>query len=146
MAFTQNVNPTFVRQPNMGFTQITTGTGSSGSVTIYTGGSSNGTMVKGIIGVSNGTTSAFDVQWGVTNGGTFFVQGTSSVTVGSGSTSGIIHTNFFANAPALPKDSDGNQFFFLRSSVDTLTAKSPATSSTWTTGATIILSAIVGDF
>lgn len=148
MAFTQNVNATFVRQPNGGLVQITTGTGSSGLVTIYTGGSSNGSKVVGLVTTAT-TTSAFDVQFGITNNSsTFYLLGTVSVTAGSGSSNATPTTALLNSGavPGLTVDSDGNPFIFLRSSLDVLQAKTPATSSTWTTGNVINLIATVGDF
>lgn len=144
----QNVNPTFVKTPNLGATQITTGTGSSVAVTVYTG-AANGSKIPGLIAAGIGTTGAFDVQWGTSSGGTLYIYGTVSVPAGAGSTSGIASVNLMglANVPGLTLDSDGNPFIFLASSAYTLQAKTPATSSTWATGAGInIVAPSVGDF
>jgi hypothetical protein len=143
----QNVNPTFVKTPNWGATQITTGTGSSGVVTVYTGGT-NGSKINAMIGVSIGTTSAFDVQWGVSSGGTLFVYGTFSMTINAGSTDSAPSINLLSNANVpLAIDSDSNPFLFLPSSAYSLQAKTPATSSTWATGAVInLIVPSVGDF
>lgn len=149
MAFTQNVNPTFVRQPNMGLVQITTGTGSSTLVTIYTGGSSNGSKVSGLVATAVGTSAAFDVQYGIYyNATTFYMLGTVSVSCGAGSSNSIASINLLNStiAPGLTIDSDGNPFLFLRSSLDVLAAKTPATSSQWAAGAVINLVATTGDF
>lgn len=143
----QNVNPTFVKTPNWGAVQITTGTGSSGTVTIYTGGA-NGSKVPAMMAVSVGTTGSFDVQWGVSSGGTLYIYGTALVSASAGSTDSIPSVNLMSNANIpLPFDSDGNPFIFLPSSAYTIQAKSPATSSTWTTGAVIqLIAPSVGDF
>jgi len=144
----QNINPTFIKTPNWGATQITTGTGSSGVVTVYTGGA-NGSKIPGFIGAGIGTTSAFDVQWGISSGGTLFLHGTASIPAGAGSTSGLPSVNFFnsSNAVGLTADSDGNPFIFLASSNYSLQAKAPATSSTWAAGAVInLIVPSVGDF
>lgn len=143
----QNVNPTFVKTPNWGATQITTGTGSSGVVTIYSGGV-NGSKINALLAVSIGTTTAFDVQWGVSSGGTMFIHGTNSVSPSAGSSDSIPTTNLMSNSIIpLAIDSDGNPFVFLPSSAYSLQAKSPATSSTWTTGAAInLIVPSVGDF
>lgn len=148
MAFTQNVNPTFVRQPNMGLVQITTGTGSSTLVTAYTGGSSNGSKIVGLTAVGYLTTAAFDLMFGITNGSTFHIVSTVSISAAAGSTSGTGAVNCLnvTNVPGLPLDSDGNPFFFLRTSQDLLQVKTPATSSTWVTGALFSVVAISGDF
>jgi hypothetical protein len=137
----QNVNPTFVKTPNWGATQITTGTGSSGVVTIYSGGV-NGSKINAFVGVSIGTTGNFDVQWGVSSGGTLFIHGTTNIVAAAGSTNSIAPTSFLSNANTtvpLALDSDGNPYLFLPSSAYSLQAKSPATSSTWTTGAALNL-------
>jgi hypothetical protein len=143
----QNFNPTFVKTPNWGATQITTGTGSSTVVTVYAGGA-NGSKISALLGVSIGTTSAFDVQWGISSGGTLFIHGTASVAVSAGSSDTIPTANLMSNTNVpLPLDSDGNPFVFLASSAYSLQAKSPATSSQWTSGAAInIIVPSVGDF
>lgn len=149
----QNVNPTFVKTPNWGAASISTGTGSSVAVTVYSGGV-NGSKINSLLAVSNGTTSAFDVQWGISSGGTLFIHGTVSVAVGAGSTDSVATVNLMSNAnvasvPNIPLafDSDGNPYVFLPSSAYSLQAKSPATSSTWTTGAAIyVIAPSVGDF
>lgn len=143
----QNVNPTFVKTPNFGAVQITTGTGSSVAVTVYTGGS-NGSKISALIAVSVGTTNPYDVQWGVSSGGALYILGTNSVAVGAGSTDSIPSTNLMAvsNVP-LAADSDGNPYIFLPSNAYTLQAKTPATSSSWATGAVInVIVPSGGDF
>ncbi len=143
----QNVNPTFVKTPNWGATQITTGTGSSGVVTVYTGGV-NGSKVPSLMAVAVGTTAAFDVQWGVSSGGTLFIYATGSVAISAGSSDSVATANLMSNVnTALAFDSDGNNYFFLPSSAYSIQAKTPATSSTWAAGAVIYLIApSVGDF
>ncbi len=143
----QNVNPTFVKTPNWGATQITTGTGSSTAVTVYTGGA-NGSKIPALIGVGIGTTSAFDLQWGVSSGGTLFIHGTLSIAAGAGSSDSLPSVNLLSNANIpLAIDSDGNPYLFLPSSAYSLQAKTPATSSTWAAGAVInIIAPSVGDF
>lgn len=140
--------PVFVQTPNIGLTQISTGTGSSVAVTVYTGGA-NGSKVAGLFATSVNTTAAFDVQFGVSSGGTLYLYGTVSVSANAGSTDGTPTINLFNTTamPGLTLDSDGNPFIFLPSSAYTLQAKSPATSSQWTTGAVINLFAPTnGDF
>lgn len=143
----QNVNPTFVKTPNWGATQITTGTGSSVAVTVYTGGA-NGSKISAMLGVSIATTASFDVSWGISSGGTLFVHGTISVGASAGSSSTLATVNLLSNSNVpLAVDSDGNPFIFLPSSAYTLQAKTPATSSTWTSGAAInVIVPSVGDF
>lgn len=145
----QNVNPTFVKTPNLGAVQITTGTGSSTLVTVYTGGA-NGSKIPALIATAILTTAAFDVQWGVTSsGGTFFLYDTTSIPIVAGSSDLTPPVNLIApsNIPGLTIDSDGNPFIFLASSGWSLQAKVPTTSSQWTTGALInIIAPSVGDF
>ena len=45
----QNVNATFVKTPNNGAIQITTGTGSSTVVTVYTGGANGSNGASGSV-------------------------------------------------------------------------------------------------
>jgi hypothetical protein len=144
----QNVNPTFAKTPNNGATQITTGTGSSGVVTIYAGGT-NGTKITALIATAINTTGAFDVQWGVSSGGTLYIYGTVSVPAGAGSSDSIPTVNVFntTNMPQLTLDSDGNPVINLASSAWSLQAKTPATSSAWATGAVInLIAPAPGDF
>lgn len=143
----QNINPTFVKTPNWGATQITTGTGSSGLVTVYTGGA-NGSMIVGLMAVSVGTTNSFDLQWGVSSGGAFILHGTAAVLAGAGSTDSIATVNLMSasNVP-LPINSDGNPFLFLPSASYTLQVKTPALSSAWASGAQIqVVAPSIGDF
>jgi len=143
----QNVNPTFVKTPIWAATQITTGTGSSVSVTVYTGGA-NGSKIPGFIATAT-TTAAFDVLWGVTSSATFYLHGTASIPAGAGSTNSLPSVNLFnsSNAVGLTVDSDGNPFLFLASSAHSLTAKMPATSSTWAAGTVVnLVVPSVGDF
>lgn len=145
----QNINATFVKTPNWGATQITTGTGSSGLVTIYTGGA-NGSMINALIGVAVGTTNSFDVQWGISSGSgaTFFMHGTTSVSLSAGSSDSVASANLMANATVpLAYSYDGNPYIFLPSSAYLLQAKTPATSSTWAAGAVInLIAPSIGDF
>lgn len=143
----QNVNPTFVKTPNFGATQITTGTGSSVAVTVYSGGA-NGSKIPGFLATAT-TTGAFDVQWGVSSGGTLFLLGTGLIPAGAGSTDTLPSVNFFnsSNAVGLTIDSDGNPYISLPSSNYSLQAKSPATSSAWAAGSVInLVVPSVGDF
>lgn len=146
---TQNVNPTFVKVPNIGVTQITTGTGANGIVTVYSGGV-NGSKITSLIGVSAGTTSAFDVHYGIQSGSSLvYYLGTASVPVNSGIVSGTPAVSFLNTviSPGVALDSDGNPYVILPSSAWSLVCTSPATSSAWTTGAVIQLtSPNIGDF
>jgi len=143
----QNVNPTFVKTPNWGAVQITTGTGSSTIVTVYTGGT-NGSKISALIVTAN-TTGAFDIQFGVSSGGTFYLYNALSVPAAAGSSDATPPLNLLSasNTPGLAVDSDGNPFIFLPSSAYTLQAKTPATSSTWASGTVMsIIAPSVGDF
>lgn len=143
----QNVNPTFVKTPNLGATQITTGTGSSVAVTVYTGGTA-GSKITALMAVSIGTTASYDVQWGVSSGGTLFIYGTAAVAISAGSSDSVATVNLMSNSNVpLSIDSDGNPYLFLPSSAYSLQAKTPATSSTWTSGVAInVIAPSVGDF
>jgi hypothetical protein len=144
----QNVNATFVKTPNWGAVQITTGTGSSTIVTVYTGGT-NGSKISAFIATAVNTTAAFDVQWGVSSGGTFYLYDATSIPVVAGSSdlTPAVSLMSASNVPGLAVDSDGNPFIFLPSSAYTLQAKTPATSSAWAAGAVInLIVPSVGDF
>ena len=66
----------------------------------------------------------------------------------AGSTDSIAPVNMLSNSNfQFPLDSDGMPFIFLPSSAYLLQAKSPATSSTWASGAVIqLIAPSVGDF
>jgi membrane carboxypeptidase/penicillin-binding protein PbpC len=140
----QNVNPTFVKTPNRGLISLTTGTGSSGLVTVYTAGT-NGSKIVGLWAAGT-STAAQDLQWGITNAATFFLMGTVSIPAGAGSTDSIPAVNLFSTTavPGMPLDSDGNYYLLLASTADTLQAKSPTLIPT--TGGVITVTAISGDF
>lgn len=140
----QNVNPTFVKTPNWGATQITTGTGANNYTTVYTGGA-NGSKINALI-ATGFTSNAFDVSFAVSSGGTAVVLGTVAVPASAGISSIVPSVNMVLNAN-LALDSDGNPFLFLPSSAYLLQVKTSATSSTWTSGNFIgVVAPSVGDF
>ena len=141
----QNVNPTFVKTPNRGLVELTTGTGSSGLVTVYLAGT-NGSKIVGMWATAS-TTTAQDLQWGITNNAsTFYLMGTVSIPAGAGSTDSIPAVNLMSSTavPGMPLDSDGNYYLLLASTADALQAKSPTLIGT--TGGLITVTAISGDF
>lgn len=141
----QNVNPTFVKTPNAGIINISTGNGTAlGFVTIYTGGA-NGSKITGLTITSN-TSVAQDVRISVSNGtNTAFINSV-SVPTAAGINSSIPPVNGFTNT-ALAIDSDGNPFLILPSTSWTLIAQATTNSSQWTTGNTIYLMVTsAGDF
>lgn len=139
----QNVNPTFVKTPNRGVVQISTGTGTS-VVTLYTGGV-NGSKIVGINATTTSTT-AFDLRLYLTNGGVNYFVSTGSLTALSGSVSTVPSVNLFALsiAPGLPIDSDGNPYLLLASSADSLSVQAGTTIPT--TGGLAHVVAVSGDF
>jgi len=141
MPFTQNINPTFPKQPQNGKIQILNGTGTA-NVTVYTAGAS-GTKVVAIL-VSSTDTSPRDVQIKVTNGGTDYVLGTKTIPANSGTAAGTAAVNLLDPnvIVGLPLDSDGNPFIYLISG-DTLTA---AALTTVTSAKAININAVVADF
>ena len=76
------------------------------------------------------------------------MHGTEVIAAGAGSTDSLPSVNLMSNTNVpLAIDSDGNPYLFLPSSAYSLQAKTPATSSTWTTGSAInIIAPAVGDF
>lgn len=144
----QNVNPTFVKTPNNGATQITTGTGSGNPVTAYQGGS-NGSKINALIACGF-TSAAFDVNWGTSSGGgTFYTYGTVTVPSGAGTSGAVPSANLMntTNNPGLPLDSDGNPYIFLASSAWFLWCAAGALSSAWSSGNQIrIVVPSAGDF
>lgn len=143
----QNINPTFVKTPNVGAVVISTGTTGGGPVTVYTGGA-NGSKINSLIAVSLNTTSAFDCHFGISSGGTNYYLGTGSLAINAGLVSGTPPLNLLSNANApLPIDSDGNPYIFLPSSAWTLFASMATNSSQWAGTVSVqIIAATVGDF
>jgi hypothetical protein len=141
MAFTQNINPTFPKQPQNGHVQITNATNLA-NVTLYTGGAS-GTKIVAIIATSTDS-AAHDTVIKITNGGTDYFLGTKSVPANAGFATGTPAVNLLDPAVivGLPIDSDGNPYLYLISG-DTLTA---AVLVQMTSGKVINLTAIGGDF
>jgi hypothetical protein len=140
MAFTQNTNPTFPKQPQNTKVQITHSTGTA-SVTGYTAGSS-GSKIIAII-VTNTDTNPYSVQTSITNG-TVYLLGTKSVPTSAGNVAGTPATNLLDPTVmvGMPLDSDGNPFLYLISG-DTLTF---ASLSTVTTAQTLNITVLAVDF
>jgi hypothetical protein len=130
----QNVNPTFVKTPNRGVVQISTGTGTT-IVTLYTGGA-NGSKITGINLIHN-SSGTLTVAVYLGNGGTNYFL--TQVTAVPNTPAAVVNT-----ASGLPVDSDGNQYIILASSADTLAIQSLATIPT---AATFLSGyAVAGDF
>lgn len=141
MAFTQNINPTFPKQPQNGKIQILNATGTA-NVTVLTAGTSGSKLVG--LWASSTDTSARDVQLKITNGGTDYILGTKTVAIGAGTVAGTPAVNLLDPTVivGIPIDSDGNPYLFLNSG-DTLTA---AVVVTVTAAKTISIVAIYSDF
>lgn len=139
----QNVNPTFVKTPNRGLVNISTGTGTA-SVTLYTGGA-NGSKISGINATLSSSASA-TVRFQITNGGTNYVLGTVTLASSTGVDGASASANLLAPSVVggIPLDSDGNPFLFLSSSADTLTIGVLTTLPG--AGNTVFLIATAGDF
>lgn len=139
----QNVNPTFVKTPNRGLAQISTGS-ATGTVTLYTGGV-NGSKIVGINGANNSTAVGNYGLILINNSIQYFVAVT-SMSAGAGETVGIPGVSFLNTAltPGLPIDSDGNPYLTLASTADSLVVFTFTTIPTAGGSATFI--AIGGDF
>lgn len=141
MAFTQNINPTFPKQPLNAKVQITNATNLA-NVTIVTSGAS-GSKLIGVIATSTDSSNR-DIVLKVTNGGTDYFLGTKSVPANAGFATGTPAINLFDSTVivGLPIDSDGNPFLYLISG-DTLTA---ATLTQLTAAKVVNLTAIYSEF
>lgn len=128
MAFSQNVNPTFPKQPQAARVQIVIGDAQA-QKTAYTAGAS-GSKIVAIIATSTDT-SARDIQLSITNGGTSYPLGTKTVAITSGFVAGVPAVNLLdaAVVVGMPYDSDGNEFLYLISG-DTLTVSALTTVTT----------------
>jgi hypothetical protein len=111
--------------------------------TVYTA-AANGDKVTSLVAVSTDT-SARDVQISITNGGTSYPIGTTSVPAGAGNASSTPSVNMInqVNIPGLAYDSDGNPYIHLVTG-DTLTVSAL---TTVTSGKLItVVAATVGSF
>jgi hypothetical protein len=140
MSFTQNINPTFPKQPQNAKVQISHATNLQ-DVTVVTPGA-NGSKLVGLI-ATNSDTNPYSVQVKVTNGSDYLL-GTITVPASAGNLAGTPAVNLLnpATIVGLPIDSDGNPFLFLISG-DTLTV---ASLTQVTSGQTINVTAIYSDF
>jgi hypothetical protein len=143
----QNVNPTFVKTPNLAAAAISTGISGQATVALYTGGA-NGSKINALVATAQNTTAPFDCHFGVSSGGTNWYIGTASVPISAGTASSVPSVNLMSNANApLSIDSDGNPFLFLASSAWTLFIQAGAASSGWAANAVIqVVAPSIGDF
>jgi hypothetical protein len=124
MPFTQNLAPTFVKQPRRGLAQIANADGSSQKTVVTAGG--NGSKVLSLYATSTDT-SARDVQIAIVRSATTYILGTVSVPANSGNTNSAPTVDLLqtlASSPQLPAgmlpiDNDGQHFLFVESG-DTL--------------------------
>jgi hypothetical protein len=131
---TQNISPTFVKTPNRGVAQISTGTGTN-SVTLYTGGA-NGSKITGINLIQNSSGTPTVVVYFVNGGTNYFLT---QVTVPSNTPTAVLGL-----ISGLPVDSDANPYLLLASSADTVIIQSLTTIPT---AATFLSAyAVAGDF
>ena len=142
MAFTQNISPTFVKQPQNGKVQILPADASA-QKTVYTAGAS-GSKVTSLNAVSTDTV-ARDVQVSITNAGTSYPIGTVTVPIGAGNSGTVASVNMLdiTKLVGLALDSDGNPELLLISG-DTLTVS--ALTTVTAAKAITIIAAAVGDF
>jgi len=77
----QNVNPTFVKTPNNGLVQISTGTGTA-NVTIYTG-AANGSKVIAL-NATNQSSGTANIRFAITNGITTYIIGEANIPLSAG--------------------------------------------------------------
>jgi hypothetical protein len=111
----QNVNPTFVKTPNRGVLQVSTGTGTS-ITTLYTGGVS-GSKVVSISGYQNSTaTISFNA---------FYVTGGVSYIFNTVSLAAATFAQVMPTTNAV--DSDGNPYLILASTADAIAIQATTT-------------------
>lgn len=141
MAFTQNLNPTFPKQPQANRVTIVNADAQA-QKTGYTAGAS-GSKIIAII-VTSTDTATCDIQTSITNGGTSYPLGTKTIAISAGTVAGTNAVNLLdpTNMVGLPIDSDGNPFVYLISG-DTLTFESLVTV---TSGKTIVIHVFGMDF
>jgi len=137
--------PVFVQTPNRGIVQFLQGTDSAGTYkTLYTGGA-NGSKCTGMYITSNDAAAHLVtiqlVNSSVKYGGMAISTGTTTPGFASGAPA--ISAMAPVNWPGLPTDSDGNPYFYLAGTGDTI----QATFGTGLTASTVInIVAICADF
>ena len=141
----QNVNPTFVKTPNVTVTQLTTTIGANAVlVNCYSGGP-NGSKIVGLAFTAQSSV-AQDVRLAIVSSASitgFF--NTVSIPINSGFVSGTLPTNGFTGAQ-VPVDSDGNPYLILNSSAASLQISTTILSSQWSSGNEVTLIVTAGDF
>src|SRR5262245_4215102 len=143
MAFTQNTDGTFVKQPRKGLVQIANADASTNKTVVTAGGS--GSKVTSLIASSTDTASR-DVQVAMVRSATNYILGTTTVAANSGNTAGtpavdLLNTTVFP-AGMLTVDNDGQKHLFLESG-DTLVVLAL---TTVTSGKLISVHSDYGDF
>lgn len=137
--------PVFVQTPNRGIVQFLQGTDVAGTYkTLYTGGA-NGSKCTGMYITSNDATAHLVTIQLVTSavkyGGTAISTGTTTPGYASGAPA--ISAMSPINWPGLPVDSDGNPYFYLAGTGDTIQA---TFATALTTSDFINIVAICADF
>jgi hypothetical protein len=130
----QNVNPTFVKTPNRGLAQISTGTG-TGTLTLYTGGANGSKIVS--ISATQSSTGTVNFNLFVTSAAVTYTLNVQSIATNS-------FAQFLPSGGQLPLDSDGNFYVILASSADVLSLQAATTLPSVGSLASFI--AIGGDF
>jgi hypothetical protein len=128
-----------VQAPKLGLVEIANAD-ASGLKTVVTAGA-NGSKVVGLM-LSSSDTTARDVTWGISRGGTFYPLGTATVAITAGQIAATAGVNAFAARPGLPVDNDGQPYVLLQSG-DTLDIKAL---TTVTSAKAISAAAVFGDF
>src|SRR5579859_573165 len=142
MAFTQNLYPTFPKQPNVGSVTITAAE-TTALQTVYTAGA-NGSKIFGMV-ITSIDTAARDIEVNrVSSTPTTYQLWTVPVPAGSGSSAGVAAVNGMniLYVMGLPVDNDGNPFLLLASG-DTLQVNALAT---LTAAKTISVTVFASDF
>lgn len=143
MAFSQNVNPSYIKQPQNGKVQILPAD-TTALKTVLTAGAS-GSKVTSLIATNTDSANARVIQIFIVNGGTNYCLGTINVPLNAGFASGVNAVNLLDPTIilGLPLDSDGNPYINLISG-DTLQA---ASLTTVAAGKAInVIAATAGDF
>ena len=143
MAFTQNTDGTFVKQPRKGLVQIVNADAQAAK-TVVTAGAS-GSKVVSLIATSNDT-SARDVQVALVRSAVTYILGVTTVGIGAGTIAAtpavdLLNTTIFP-AGMIAVDNDGQKYLFMESG-DTLVVSALATV---TAAKTISAHSDFGDF
>jgi hypothetical protein len=141
MAFTQNSDGTFVKQPRLAVQNFVQAVDVAGTFKTVVIAGPNGSKVTSIVVCSTDTVNAHVVTIAVNRSTVRYTLNSANVVINTG-TNGIVAPIDLFSTAALPVDNDGQKYLFLESG-DTLDA---TFATALNTAQALMLMAVYGDF